>query len=85
MVEKFKLLYIHNLLEPWEAVFRTEFQDTWIEAVIRSIDGEGRAGIQTRVNNENLAHQIKTQVNIDAKSIRKLSKTIFDQIFFSKF
>ena len=74
LVEKFKLLHINNLLGPWEAVFRTEFQDTWIEAVIRSIDGEGRAGIQTRVNNENLAHQIKTQVNIDAKSIRKKVK-----------
>ena len=85
LVEKFKLLYTHGLLEPWETVFRTDFRNTWIQAVVQSIDGEGLAGIKTRVNNENLAHEIKTQVNNNAKSIRKLSKTIFDQIFFSKF
>ena len=74
LVEKFKVLHINNLLGPWEAIFRTEFQGTWIEAVIRSIDGEGRAGLQNRVNDENLGHQIKTPVNIDAKSIRKKVK-----------
>ena len=74
LIEEFKVLHINNLLAPWEAIFRTEFQGTWIEAVIRSIDGEGRAGLQTRVNDENLAHQIKTQVNIESKSIRKKVK-----------
>ena len=76
MLEKFKVLHINNLLAPWEAIFRTEFQGTWIEAVIRSIDGEGRAGLQTRVNDENLGHEIKTPVTIDAKSIRKKVKQI---------
>ena len=76
MVEKFKVLHINNLLGPWEAIFRTEFQGTWIEAVIRSIDGEGRAGLQNRVNDENLGHPIKTPVTIDAKSIRKKVKQI---------
>ena len=63
LVQKFKQLYTNGLLEPWETVFRTDFQNTWIEAVVRSIDGEGVAGLKARVNDENLAHEIKTPVN----------------------
>ena len=81
LVQKFKQLYTNGLLEPWETVFRTDFQNTWIEAVVRSIDGEGVAGLKTRVNDENLAHEIKTPVNNNAKSI-KLLKTKFNKFFF---
>ena len=63
LVQKFKQLYTNGLLEPWETVFRTDFQNTWIEAVVRSIDGEGVAGLKSRVNDENLDHEIKTPVN----------------------
>ena len=63
LVQKFKLLYTNGLLEPWETVFRTDFQNTWIEAVVRSLDGEGVAGLKSRVNDENLDHEIKTPVN----------------------
>ena len=76
LLEKFKVLHINNLLPQWEAIFRTEYQGTWIEAVIASVDGEGRAGLQNRVNDENLGHPIKTPVTINAKSIRKKVKQI---------
>ena len=63
LVQKFKQLYTNGLLEPWETVFRTDFQNTWIEAVVRSLDGEGVAGLKSRVNDENLDHEIKSPVN----------------------
>ena len=85
LVQKFKQLYTNGLLEPWETVFRTDFQNTWIEAVVRSIDGEGLAGLKTRVNDENLAHEIKTPVNNNAKSIIKLLKTKFNKFSFRIF
>ena len=69
LVEKFKLLYTHGLQEPWETVFRTDFQNTWIQAVVQSIEGEGLPGIKTRVDGENLTHEIKTPVNNNAKSM----------------
>jgi hypothetical protein len=63
MVQKFKLLYTNGLQEQWETLFRTDFENTWIEAVVRSLDGEGVAGLKSRVNDENLDHEIKTPVN----------------------
>ena len=63
MVQKFKLLYTNGLMEQWETLFRTDFENTWIEAVVRSLDGEGVAGLKSRVNDENLDHEIKTPVN----------------------
>ena len=85
LVQKFKQLYTHGLLEPWETVFRTDFRNTWIQAVVQSIDGEGLAGLKTRVNDENLAHEIKTPVNNNAKSIIKLLKTKFNKFSFRIF
>ena len=69
LVEKFKLLYTHGQQEPWTTVFRLDFQNTWIQAVVQSIEGEGLPGIKRRVDSENLTHEIKTQVNNNAKSM----------------
>ena len=85
LCEKFKLLYTQGLQEPWTTVFRLDFQNTWIQAVVQSIEGEGLPGIKRRVDGENLTHEIKTQVNNNAKSIRKLLKTIFNKFSFQIF
>ena len=69
LCEKFKLLYTHGQEEPWTTVFRLDFQNTWIQAVVQSIEGEGLPGIKRRVDGENLTHEIKTQVNNNAKSM----------------
>ena len=66
MLQKFKVLKIKNLLPQWEAIFRTEYEGTWIEAVIASVHEEGRQGLINRVNDENLGHPIKTAVTINA-------------------
>jgi hypothetical protein len=62
MVQKFKLLYTNGLMEQWETLFRTDFENTWIEGVVRSLDGEGVAGLKSRVDDENLDHEIKRPV-----------------------
>ena len=62
MVQKFKLLYTNGLMEQWETLFRTDFENTWIEGVVRTLDGEGVAGLKSRVNDENLNHEIKGPV-----------------------
>ena len=49
-------------MEQWETLFRTDFENTWIEGVVRTLDGEGVAGLKSRVNDENLDHEIKRPV-----------------------
>ena len=62
MVQKFKLLYTNGLMEQWETLFRTDFENTWIEGVVRTLDGEGVAGLKARGNKEKLDHEIKRPV-----------------------
>ena len=62
MVRKFKLLYTSGLMEQWETLFRTDFENTWIEGVVRTLDGEGVTGLKSRVDDENLDHEIKRPV-----------------------
>ena len=63
MVQKFKLLYTNGLMEQWETLFRTDFENTWIEAVVRSLDGEGVAGLKARAYDWNFKPETKAPVN----------------------